>query len=110
MVVDGVVTRRAGSSPLSWLTPLAAPIFHRIQGRTRWLEGARAAAKRSWHRALAAAVKLDLPFEQAIARIDLARTEPPGSGAREQHLDLAEGLCAAMGCRSELAEIEALRA
>jgi hypothetical protein len=51
-----------------------------------------------------------LPHEQALARVDLTRAEPPGSGAREQHLGVAEALRAAMGCRSELAAIEALRA
>ena len=89
--------------------PIEGPAYHCIQGRMRWIEGAPARAKRSWERGLAVTVKLNLPYEQAIARIDLARAEPPGSAARERHLDTAEALCVEMGCRSALTEIWALR-
>jgi tetratricopeptide (TPR) repeat protein len=101
------ITRRLRGTSL--FVPIAGPIFLRIQGRVYRAEGALEKAKRSWDQGLAAAVKLDLPYDQALARLDLARAEPPGSGVRERHLDVAEALCAEMGCRSELAEIEALR-
>jgi hypothetical protein len=75
-----------------------------------WIEGAPARAKRAWKRSLAIAVKLDMPYEQLLVRLDLARAEPPGSAARVRHLDDAEALGSEMGCRTALAEIESLRA
>ena len=94
----------------SLIHSIERPIYYRMHGRMHWIEGAPARAKRSWERGLAAAVKLDLPYDQAHAHIDLASAEPPGSDARRRHLDIAEVLGTKMGSRFALAEIEALRA
>jgi len=95
---------------ISVIFPIIWPTYHRIQGRWSRLEGARARAKRSWERGLAAAVQLDIPYDQALAHIDIASAERPGATARLRHLDLAEVLCAEMGLRPALATIDALRA
>jgi tetratricopeptide (TPR) repeat protein len=95
---------------VSVICPIAWPIYHRVQGRWSWLEGAHARAKRSWERGLAVAVELGLPYEQALAHIDLAGAEPPWAMARRRHADLAEALCVEMGLGTAFADIESLRA
>jgi hypothetical protein len=87
----------------------AKPPYHRLRGWERWLRGAKRRAVGSWERALEAAVELRMPYEEARARVALARAEPRGSAARRAQLDRAEALFAEMSCSPDVAAVRALR-
>jgi hypothetical protein len=60
-----------------------------FDGRTR-------RARRCWLESLKRAQELGLPFDEALAHLELGRTSPPGR-EREEHLRRADELFAQMG-------------
>lgn len=83
--------------------PIGRPCHHRMQGEARRLDGKLGSARRSFEKSLSAARKLGMPHDEALARLDLAALDAPGTAAREQHLRGAEELLEQLGCRLDLA-------
>jgi predicted ATPase len=85
---------------------LAAGCWHRLEGRPRQ-------AARSWVRAVQAAERLAMPYELARAHLELGR-QLAGDGRsplgldRGGHLERAAAGFEAMGCRADLAAVQAL--
>ena len=73
-----------------------------MQGEARRLDGKLRAARRSFEKSLSAARKLGMPYDEALARLDLAALDAPGVAAREQHLRSAADLLEQLGCRLDL--------
>jgi tetratricopeptide (TPR) repeat protein len=67
-VVTKVARRFWGSKPRALL----------LRGLLAWQDGDQQAARRSWHKAKAEALRLDLPFELARAQFEWARHAPKG--------------------------------
>ena len=64
-----------------------------------WLSGKRAAALRTWHKALRVAGRLHMPYEQALAHLELGRRLPADDPARDTHLARADEIFAALHVR-----------
>jgi predicted ATPase/DNA-binding SARP family transcriptional activator len=85
---------------------LAAGCWHRLEGRPR-------PAARSWARAVRAAERLAMPWELARAHLELGR-QLAGDGRsplgldRSGHLERAAAGFEAMGCRADLAAVQAV--
>jgi len=60
----------------------ARPRVALFDGQARWIDGDVASARRSWQRARALATRLDMPYERALADIELAASYPAGSPDR----------------------------
>ncbi|HKP99713.1 MAG TPA: hypothetical protein VJ735_05230, partial [Actinomycetes bacterium] len=59
-------------------------------------------AVRAWHRSLDTARRLDLPYDEAMAHLELGRhlrptQTTPGSWGRDEHLSRARELFCALG-------------
>ncbi|HEX5878360.1 MAG TPA: BTAD domain-containing putative transcriptional regulator [Actinomycetota bacterium] len=85
---------------------LDAGSWHRLEGRPRQ-------AARSWARAVQAAERLAMPYELARAHLELGRqlagTERSPLGLdRSGHLERAAAGFAALGCRADLAAVQAV--
>lgn len=74
-----------------------------MQGEARRIDGKIGAARRSFEKSLRAARQLGMPYDEALARLDLAGLDTPGTPAREQHLQSASQRLEELGCRFELA-------
>jgi hypothetical protein len=60
----------------------ARPRVALFDGQAHRIDGDLGAARRSWQRGRAAAAKLDMPYEAALADIELAASHPAGSAQR----------------------------
>jgi tetratricopeptide (TPR) repeat protein len=60
----------------------ARPRVALFDGQVHGIDGDLAKARRSWERARAIAIRLDMPYEAALADIELAASHPPGSAER----------------------------
>ncbi len=60
----------------------ARPRVALFDGQARWIDGDVAGARRSWQRARAIATRLDMPYEAALADIELAASFPAGNPDR----------------------------
>jgi hypothetical protein len=87
--------------------PIGRPYFHRLRGRSRLVAGRDAAARRSFERALAASKRLAMPYQEALAELELGALEPRGD-ARRRRLARAEELFVEMKCAGLLARVRAL--
>ncbi|QRN96875.1 protein kinase [Archangium violaceum] len=90
--------------------PLARPAALRCTGQRLWLEGRTWRARRAWKRGARLARELHLPYDEALAWLELARTATPGSPEREEALRHAVEGFTRLGCAGHLREAEALRA
>jgi hypothetical protein len=73
-----------------------------MRGEARRLDGRIEAARRSFEKSLNAARTLGMPHDEALARLELAALDAPGSAVREQHLRSAAQLLEELGCRLDL--------
>jgi hypothetical protein len=83
--------------------PIGRPCHHRMRGEARRLDGRIEAARRSFEKSLSAARTLGMPYDEALARLDLAAHDAPRTAAREQHLQAASDRLQQLGCRFDLA-------
>lgn len=92
---------------LALALPVAAPCYHRFDGRLRAVDGDARGARAAWERGLAIAERLEMPWDEATLRLHLARLAP-GSAPARAHLERARALFGEMGCPQELGEIDQL--
>jgi tetratricopeptide (TPR) repeat protein len=88
--------------------PVARPVALRCTGRRLWLEGKPWRAHRAWRRSARLARELQMPYDEALAWLELARTAPPGSPEREEAVRHAMVGFTRLGCAGHLREVEAL--
>jgi tetratricopeptide (TPR) repeat protein len=69
--------------------PIGTPREARLRALSHWLGGRRRQAQRGWRAALAAAERLQMPWDEARIRLDIARHAVPGSSEQTEHLDRA---------------------
>jgi hypothetical protein len=74
--------------------PIGRPRYLLLRGHLAWTAGRAAAARRDWRAALAAAERLDMRYDQALALDVLGRHGEPGQrpASRERGLALLEWL------------------
>jgi hypothetical protein len=89
---------------LARVFPIAVPGAWLHQGRLEQLAGKHARAHRAWARSLEAAIALRMPFDEALARLEIALDLPPGDARRREHLRLAARRFADCGAADELAK------
>jgi hypothetical protein len=82
----------AVGQPRAWL----------YQGVFDWLAGKPRRAVRAWRQSLAAAERLDMPYEQGLAHYEIGRHAEPGA-ERQKHLDQACALLTRCGAVYDLA-------
>jgi tetratricopeptide (TPR) repeat protein len=82
--------------------PLGAPTHLRLRGELELIEGNNWRAARSLRRALTAARRLSMPYEEGLAHAALARTLSPGDRARSEHRDAADELLTRLRCSRDL--------
>jgi hypothetical protein len=92
--------------------PVAAARSLRVDGLRQWQAGRRPRAVRAWRRSLDAARRLDLPYDEAMAHLQLGRhlrpTEAtPGGWGREEHLARSRELLTALGTEPALLDAPA---
>jgi tetratricopeptide (TPR) repeat protein len=90
--------------------PLARPMALRCTGRMHWLAGRSWRARGAWKRSASLARELGMPYDEALAWFELARTAAPGSSEREEALRQALEGFTRLGCASLVHEAQALRA
>ncbi|QRN97848.1 AAA family ATPase [Archangium violaceum] len=88
--------------------PFVRPAALRCSGLMHWLSGRAERARSSWRESIASAHELGMPYDEALARIELARAGEPGTPEREAHLLRASELFSLMGCTWHLQEVEGL--
>jgi class 3 adenylate cyclase/tetratricopeptide (TPR) repeat protein len=67
------------SQPRAWLW----------QGVYDWIAGKPSKAYKAWHKSLAAAERLGMPYEEGLAHYEIGRHLPAGDSARREHLTRA---------------------
>ncbi|HEX9439329.1 MAG TPA: hypothetical protein VF909_06605, partial [Roseiflexaceae bacterium] len=72
------------------------------QGLCDWLAGRPAKAHKAWQTSLAAAERLEMPYEQAQALYEIGRHLPPGDPARAEHLRRASDIFERLGAAYDL--------
>jgi hypothetical protein len=77
------------------------------RAKLHWATGEREKAQRLWRDSIAAAQRLAMPFEEAKARLDLAKTLAAESPERQEHLARARELFVQLQCAWELNEVNA---
>lgn len=75
-----------------------------------WMNGRHRAARNGWQKALAQAVALEMPYEEAMAHLELGRHLPEGSQERDQHLQQAGELFERQSAAGELAAVRGAEA
>jgi tetratricopeptide (TPR) repeat protein len=88
--------------------PIGRPYYHRIRGRELRIAGADRSARSAFTRALDWAERLAMPYEEALARAELAALAPAGSPARHEDQRRAETMFAEMQCAGDLARMRSL--
>jgi eukaryotic-like serine/threonine-protein kinase len=89
--------------------PIGWPYYYRLAGEARRLDGKSRAAKANFRRCLRSARELGMPYDEALAHLELARLEPPRSAPRDQHLSDAERMLEKLGCPFDLERARRLR-
>jgi class 3 adenylate cyclase/tetratricopeptide (TPR) repeat protein len=87
--------------------PIGRPRSAMLEGRHRWLSGSRRGALASWRRALALAETLSMPFEAALAHLELARHLDDGD-ERAIHLAAASETLRRLEVRRVVADVETM--
>jgi serine/threonine protein kinase/tetratricopeptide (TPR) repeat protein len=77
--------------------PIVAPIAGVHEGRLAWLSGHEKAATRRWQRALVAARRLSMPYEEALAALALGEHGVAEASGRRRHAVQARDLFAELG-------------
>ena len=76
--------------------PVGAPSAWLCNGRFAWLMGRPKAAIRSWNKCLRVADRLNMPYEQALAHVEIGQHLPTDDAARRAHLARAGEIFAAL--------------
>jgi class 3 adenylate cyclase/tetratricopeptide (TPR) repeat protein len=84
--------------------PIGEPRAALLAGTAAWLDGREGKARAAWSRALAAARRLDMPYDEARARLELARRGV--SRDRAGHLDRAASLLGELGALDDRQAVE----
>jgi hypothetical protein len=92
--------------------PVAEARTLRTGGLQLWLAGRRPRAVRAWRRSLDTARRLDLPYDEAMAHLELGRhlrapETTPGGWGRDEHLARSRELFSALGTGPALARASA---
>jgi hypothetical protein len=92
--------------------PVSAARALRAGGVQLWLAGRRPRAVRAWRHSLDTARRLDLPYDEAMAHLELgchlrATETTPGGWGRDEHLARARELLSALGTGPALARVSA---
>jgi hypothetical protein len=77
--------------------PIGAPQAWLCQGQIHAMAGYRVRARRAWRRALAAAERLAMPYEQGLAHAALGRHLPVGDPEGQAHRARAGEIFASLG-------------
>jgi hypothetical protein len=78
------------------------------QGRYSWQEGKPRLAHASWLKSLAAAERLDMPYDQGLAYLEIGKHLDTSDPARREHLNRARDMFERIGAAHDLARAEDL--
>ena len=87
---------------LALSVPIGWPCYQRIRGEAQRLDGKQRAAARAFQRALLSARQLGMPYDEALAHLDLARIAPAHSSTRAEHAARAEQMLKQLACPLDL--------
>lgn len=79
------------------MVTIARPAAWHCTGVFAQLSGKPRRARRAWHKSLAAATGLAMPFEQAQAHLELGRSLPEDDPSRQHHLSSADEILRRIG-------------
>jgi tetratricopeptide (TPR) repeat protein len=88
--------------------PIGQPSAWLWQGLYDWLSGHPGRARRAWQKSLAAARKLNMPYDQGWAHFEIGRHLPRQDPARSSHLNRAAEYFAQAGATYDLARVHHL--
>ncbi|HYO68841.1 MAG TPA: hypothetical protein VEU33_22440 [Archangium sp.] len=88
--------------------PLAGAVALRCTGRMHWLLGHEWRARSAWKRSARLAREMGMPYDEAMAWLELARTSAPGSPEGEESVRQAVEGFSRLGCAGLLREAESL--
>jgi tetratricopeptide (TPR) repeat protein len=108
-VADEARKACARLSSLAARFPMGQPAALRCKGRMHWLSGRAWRARAAWRRSLRLARELGMPYDEALAHLELARGSTPGSPEWQEHLREALEGFNRLGCVGHVREVEALR-
>lgn len=77
--------------------PVGLPRYRLLEGRKAWLDDRHDDAFRAWRGGLAQAEALDMPYEQAIAHLEIGRHLGEGDPARSTHLTTGREILGRIG-------------
>jgi predicted ATPase/DNA-binding SARP family transcriptional activator len=82
--------------------PMARPRAWLWQGRYQWLAGKPRPAYRAWHKSLAAAQQLGMPYEEGLARYEIGRHLTDDDPLQQKHLTCASKIFSQLGLTREV--------
>jgi tetratricopeptide (TPR) repeat protein len=85
--------------------PMGRPVAWRYRGRLAWAQGKAQTALRAWHRSLAEAQRLEMPYDEGLAHAELGLHLPPADPRRRQHLVRAIAILSRLGARPDLERV-----
>ncbi|WP_143195948.1 serine/threonine-protein kinase PknK [Archangium sp. Cb G35] len=88
--------------------PLSGAVALRCTGRMHWLLGHQWRARSAWKRSARLAREMGMPYDEAMAWLELARASAPGSPEREEATRQAVEGFTRLGCAGLVRESEAL--
>jgi hypothetical protein len=91
------------------LFPIGRPQAYLTRGSLAWARGQHRRAHRSWRRALAAAKRLQMPYEMARAHAEIGSHLALDAPMRRAHLAQAAAIFGQLGCAWDLAVVVTLR-
>lgn len=80
------------------------------QGQLEWLTGRPAKAFKAWHKSLAVAQRLAMPYEQGLAHAEIGRHLAPADPHRPVHLTQARAIFSQLDAGYDLGQTQALLA
>ncbi len=86
--------------------PVGYPQAWLSYGLCYWLSGKRRRAGRAWRKSLAAAERLGMPHDQALAHYEIGRHADPRDPARQTHLTRAREIFARLGAAHDLDRLQ----
>lgn len=86
--------------------PIGQPRAWLWQGLYEWLSGRPAKARAAWQKSLAAAQRLEMPYEQALALYELGRHWPANDPHRRTHLTRAADIFSQLKARYDLERVQ----
>lgn len=89
--------------------PIGRPRALLWDGLHHWLAGKPARATRAWQASLAAAARLEMPYDEGLAHYELGRHLPDADPGREEHLARACEIFERLGAAYELARAREAR-